>query len=77
MRTIQLEAEDDFEGWRDAARALALARVPARASPGAPAMRRDLFGAGLRRRCRRRRAGFLGPKAFVTLARSAICHSDP
>ena len=29
MRRVRLEAEDDFEGWRAAARALAAARVPA------------------------------------------------
>lgn len=76
MRVVPLTAEDDFDGWRDAARALAAARVP----PGeivwqvgdTPA---DLFGdeavltisdAPLR-----------VPRRFVELAREAILHSDP
>jgi len=74
---VTLAAEDDFEGWRDAARGLAEAGVPADAVvwrvEGGEA---DLFGgdaalpppAG---------PGFAVPRGFVELARSAICHSDP
>lgn len=75
MRVVPLAAEDDFEGWRDAARALIAARVP----PGdvvwqvgdTPA---DLFGD----------EAVLGggdtpvrvPRRFVELAREVILHSD-
>ena len=76
MRVVTLSAEDDFEGWRDAARTLAAARV----SPGdivwqvgvTPA---DLFGD----------EAVLGgspaelrvPRRFVELAREVVLHSDP
>ncbi len=76
MRVVALAAEDDFEGWRDAARALAAARV----APGevvwqvgdAPA---DLFGdeAVLGGSDAPRRV----PRRFVELAREVILHSDP
>jgi DNA polymerase len=74
---VTLVAEDDFEGWRDAARGLAEAGVPASAiawqvSGG----EHDLFGgpdtspppAG---------PSFAVPRAFVDLAKTVICHSDP
>ncbi|MEO7169925.1 MAG: TIGR03915 family putative DNA repair protein, partial [Sphingomonas sp.] len=75
MRAITLTAEDDFDGWRDAARVLAAARVP----PGeivwqvgnAPA---DLFGD---------EAVLDGsdmvlrvPRRFVELAREVVLHGD-
>jgi DNA polymerase len=76
MRVVALAAEDDFEGWRDAARALAAAQVPADdvvwQVGDAPA---DLFGdeavlggsdAALR-----------VPRRFVELAREVVLHSDP
>lgn len=79
MRTVTLSAPDDFDAWRDAARALAAADVPPDqvvwqfgAEPG------DLFG------------GVAGaplpvpgvvplsvPRAFLDLARNAALHSDP
>ncbi len=76
IRTVRLDAEDDFEGWRDAARALAVLHVaPAeiiwQVGDGA-----DLFAApapappaapGL----------FAVPRAFVDLARTIVCHRDP
>jgi uracil-DNA glycosylase len=77
MRVVTLIAEDDFEGWRAAARALALARVPPSEAlwqvGDAPA---DLFGdeAGLDAE---EPAAFSVPRPFVELARTAICHSDP
>ncbi|HEX2625080.1 MAG TPA: UdgX family uracil-DNA binding protein [Sphingomicrobium sp.] len=74
---VTLAAADDFEGWRDAARGLAEAGVPASAiawqvSGG----EHDLFGgpdtspppAG---------PSFAVPRAFVDLAKTVICHSDP
>ncbi len=73
---VALAAEDDFDGWRAMARGLAEAGIPPEAivwqvAGGEP----DLFGgdaipapAG---------ASFAVPRAFVELARRAICHSDP
>ncbi len=77
---VTLLEPDDFEFWRDQARALVQADVPpdrvAWAEPGAGG---DLF-AGARRRlpavpqdARPVRAS----RAFVQLAKSAICHCDP
>ena len=77
MRVATLAAEDDFDGWRDQARALALAGVPAAETVwqvgDEPA---DLFGdeavlepAG--------GAQFSVPRPFVDLARTAILHADP
>ena len=76
MRAVTLEHEEDFDGWREAARSLALARIPAAEvtwSVGAP---QDLFGdeavldslGG---------PAFSVPRPFIELARSAICHRDP
>jgi DNA polymerase len=77
MRIARLEHEEDFDGWRTAARALALARVPPeevvwQVEGGAA----DLFGdealgpvAG--------GPAFNVPRPFVELARSVICNSDP
>jgi uracil-DNA glycosylase len=77
MRVVTLTEEDDFEGWRLAARALALARVPAAdvlwQVGEAP---QDLFGdeavveaeVGV---------AFSVPRPFIELGRTAICHSDP
>ena len=73
---VLLDAPDDFDGWRTAARGLAEAGVPSSAvvwevSGGEP----DLFGAdsappppG---------PSFAVPRAFVDMAKSAICHVDP
>lgn len=73
---VTLAAEDDFDGWRDAARGLAEAGVPANAvvwqvEGGEP----DLFAAG----------GvapapgptFAVPRSFVELAKAVICNRDP
>ena len=75
MRTARLAAEDDFEGWRVAARALAAAGVPPSEvvwTVGGKSS--DLFAsdpvgpAG--------GPAFSVPRAFVALAQSVICHSD-
>jgi uracil-DNA glycosylase len=77
LRTVRLSAPDDFDGWREAARALALVGAdPAEVTWQVAGESADLFGApapapeappGL----------FSVPRAFVTLARQAICHRDP
>ena len=75
MRVVTLAGEDDFEGWRTAARALAAAGVPpgdiAWQSGAAP----DLFGdeAVLPTAA----PAFPVPRAFITLAETVICHKDP
>ncbi len=74
-RRIVLTAPDDFDGWRDAARSLAEAGVLPEAviwevAGGAP----DLFGEELPTSPA---PSFAVPRAFVDMARSAICHSDP
>jgi probable DNA metabolism protein len=74
---VTLATEDDFEGWRDAARGLAEAGVPADAIvwqvEGGEA---DLFG-GSDPAPPPDGPSFAVPRSFVDLARSAICHSDP
>ena len=72
---VTLSAPDDFEGWRDVARDLAEAGVPASAviwqvRGGDP----DLFGSDA---IQPTAASFPVPRAFVELARDAVCHSDP
>ncbi|TMJ13553.1 MAG: UdgX family uracil-DNA binding protein [Alphaproteobacteria bacterium] len=77
MVAIRLAAEDDFEGWREGARALAGAAVPPQeviwivGEAGG-----DLFG-GEDAPLPSGGAAFAVPRAFLTLAETAICHSDP
>lgn len=76
MRRITLLAEDDFDGWRAAARALAVAGVPAdqvvwQAGDAPP----DLFG--LAGETPDAASAFSVPRAFIDLARSVIAHNDP
>ena len=76
MRAVTLAHEEDFDGWRDAARALALARVPASdvtwSVGDAPP---DLFGEEAVMPLDG--PAFSVPRPFIDLARAAICHSDP
>jgi probable DNA metabolism protein len=90
MRRVSLSADDDFEGWRDAARGLALAGIapadiawqvgdaPADIAwqvGDAPA---DLFvDAAPAEPLPATARPFRVPRAFIDLARNAICHSDP
>jgi DNA polymerase len=72
---VTLSAPDDFEGWRDAARDLAEAGVPASAvvwqvEGGDP----DLFASESEQPTA---PSFPVPRAFVNLARDVVCHSDP
>src|SRR4051812_14738717 len=71
---VSLAAEDDFDGWRDAARDLAEAGVPASAvvwkvEGGEP----ELFAVETQQPAA---ATFPVPRSFVDLARDAVCHSD-
>ncbi|MBR0552933.1 UdgX family uracil-DNA binding protein [Stakelama marina] len=76
MHTVRLAAEDDFEGWRDAARALAAAGVPADAViwqvGGAPG---DLF-ADDQAPFPPARGDIRVSRRFIELARNALLHSD-
>jgi len=80
MRTITLAGPDDFAGWRAAARALALERVP----PGevdwvVGSGSDDLFGAAVSAApaAPAEGAAFSVPKAFLTLAETVVRHDDP
>ena len=77
MRCVTLADEDDFDGWRRAARSLAIAGVPPEEVTWQVGDRpQDLFGdeavvqppPG---------AGFSVPRPFIDLAQNAVCHSDP
>ncbi|MDQ3075215.1 MAG: UdgX family uracil-DNA binding protein [Pseudomonadota bacterium] len=73
---VTFSEEDDFEGWRDAARGLAEAGVPAAAIAWQVAGgESDLF-AGPDTSPAPPGPSFAVPRAFVDLAKSAICHSD-
>ena len=76
IRTVRLAAEDDFEGWRTAARALASVGVPADQVTwqvgNAPA---DLFGRDAA--LPDEGPAFTVPRPFVELAESVIAHADP
>lgn len=78
MHRVALSAPDDFDGWRDAARRLAMAGVdPADIvwqvgdAPG------DLFAADPLPPAASGEAAFSVPRAFVDLAQKAILHRDP
>jgi len=78
MRRIDLSQEDDFEGWRSAARELAAAGVPmddtiwqVEAGTG------DLFGGLASNAMGAGGAAFAVPRAFIDLARTGVCHRDP
>ncbi|THD35924.1 MAG: DUF4130 domain-containing protein [Sphingomonas sp.] len=75
MRVVTLDAEDDFDGWRDAVRGLVLDHIPPAQvvwqvgdGPG------ELF-VGMTHQPPREGA-FSVPRPFIDLARNAILHSD-
>ncbi|CAA9526656.1 MAG: Domain often clustered or fused with uracil-DNA glycosylase / Uracil-DNA glycosylase, putative family 6 [uncultured Sphingosinicella sp.] len=76
MRIVSLEHEEDFDGWRDAARSLALSRVPPSEVTWSVGAARDLFGDEAVFESTDGPA-FSVPRPFVELARSVICHRDP
>jgi DNA polymerase len=81
MQVVTLADEDDFDGWRDAARRLAAAGTPpgevawqvGGEAPGdlfaAPAAPAQAPGASA--------PSFAVPRAFLTLAETVILHKDP
>jgi DNA polymerase len=71
---VTLSAPDDFEGWRDAARDLAEAGVPASAVVWlVEGGESDLFACDVQQPAA---ASFPVPRAFVDLAQDVVCHSD-
>ena len=75
MRVVSLAHAEDFDGWRDAARVLALARVaPDQVSWGVGAAA-DLFGdeTGMEPD---ETGSFSVPRPFIELARAVTCHSE-
>ncbi|MHA3840116.1 UdgX family uracil-DNA binding protein [Sphingomonas aestuarii] len=78
MHIAYLADEDDFDGWRDAARRFALAKVaPADIVWQVGDVPGDLFAADADAPDDAPEGAFSVPRDFVTLAKSAICHSDP
>ncbi|EHH69641.1 TIGR03915 family putative DNA repair protein [Gluconobacter morbifer] len=76
MTVIRLERNDDFEGWRDAARRLAAADIPAEAVIWQIGEERtDLFGQAMS--LPEAGSSFHVPRGFVQLARSVLLHSNP
>src|SRR6478672_11675983 len=69
---VTLSAPDEFEGWRDAARDLAEAGVPAEAVVWQVQGERDLFGADA---VQPSAESFPVPRTFVALAKDVVCHS--
>jgi DNA polymerase len=77
MQLVRLPTEDDFDGWREAARALALAEVlPEGVSWQVEGGDGDLFGeaAPLPPPVR---PPFSVPKPFLEMAGMVVCHRDP
>jgi uracil-DNA glycosylase len=75
MQTIRLASEDDFDGWRDAARALILSRVPPEDIVWQAGDAVDLFAQS---DALPEAVGTLAvPRPFVDLAKNAILHTDP
>jgi probable DNA metabolism protein len=80
VRVVELAAEDDFDGWRDAARALAAAGVPPeqvawRVAGGPFGLFDD--AAPLAPAPAEATAPFSVPRPFIDLARKIVCHRDP
>jgi DNA polymerase len=76
MRVVSLTHEEDFDGWRAAARALALARVPPDQVSWQVGAAADLFAEEALMESEEE-ASFSVPRPFIELARAAVCHSDP
>ncbi|MDB5504657.1 MAG: phage polymerase-related protein [Tardiphaga sp.] len=78
MHFIALENETDFDGWRKAARTLALNNVaPANVTWSVPSDEPELFAPNGTPPLETPEGTFSVSAKFVDLARSAILHSDP
>lgn len=77
MHRVTLEHEEDFDGWRSAARALAQqGEDPSNVIWSVQGITLDLFDHGKALQASSEPA-FSVSQSFIALARSAICHSDP
>jgi DNA polymerase len=76
MHLVTLDTEDDLEGWRKAARALALAEIPPSAIDWRVGEAASLFGAAAPLPAPTR-PPFSVPKPFLDTAALVICHSEP
>ena len=76
LRKVRLAAEDDFDGWREAARALALVDAAPDEVVWSVADGRDLFATPVPAPPAAPGA-FSVSRAFVDLARAVIRHADP
>ena len=77
MRVVALASEDDFEGWRDAARTLAQARVaPSEVVWQVGDAPVDLFGDEALLEPASPRP-FRVPRAFLDLAQTVVLHAEP
>src|SRR6476469_8499525 len=72
---VTLAAPDDFEGWRDAARDLAEAGVPASAVVWR--VEGDDGNLFATESAQPPAPSFAVPRGFVDLAKAVVCHSDP
>lgn len=77
MHAVTLEQPDDFEAWRDAARALALARVDPSDVIWSCGGARDLFGTAGPAPAPAGVGTLSVPQPFIDLAKTVICHRDP
>ncbi|WP_420143898.1 UdgX family uracil-DNA binding protein [Sphingobium sp.] len=78
MYRVALTTPDDFDGWRAAARRLAMHGIdPADVVWQVEDDGGDLFGGGENLPPDRKDAAFSVPRAFVDLAEKAILHRDP
>lgn len=76
MQRVRLEEPDDFQGWREAARALALAGVPSEQVVWETNGAQGLFG-GAGDLPPPSRPPFSVPKPFLDLAGLVVCHREP
>ena len=77
MHAVALDEPDDFEGWRDAARALAAAEVPPSDVAWRVGSEADLFAGTSDPLPEATTPSFGVPRAFIALARDAILNADP
>jgi uracil-DNA glycosylase len=75
MRTVTLPHPDDFDAWRDAARALILLKAPPDQVIWQTGPANDLFATA--DPLPPTTGSITVPRAFITVAKSAICHSTP
>jgi len=78
MHQVRLAAPDDFDGWRNAARALVRADVvPDAVTWVVPGESEDLFAETVLPPAAAPDASFTVPRRFRDLAADVVCHRDP